>query len=138
MKLHHARRTAAVIATLMAALASVAAAGPLAGTASAAPSPTISYHPDTAAFSGSGYTPGGQVHVIETVNQTIIGSTTVTASPPCNPWGYCPKPGQIIGWLLPHPGNTLGCAQTVTGTVTATDATTGSIASEPVTWMGLC
>jgi len=138
MKLNHARRAAAVIAILMAALASVAAAGPLAGIASAATPPTISYYPLTGAFLGSGYTAGGHVFVTETVNHVIIGSTTVTASSPCTPWVYCGKPGQIIGWLLPNPTNTLGCGWMETGTVSATDLTTGSIASEPVTWVGPC
>ena len=63
---------------------------------------------------------------------------SVTASRPCKPWVYCPKPGQIIGWLFPNPTNTLGYVQTVTGTVSATDLATGSVVSEPVTWMGLC
>jgi hypothetical protein len=147
MKLNYARRTAAVIAILMGALAPVAAAGPFAGIASAATS-TISYNSYNGTFSGSGFTPGGQVRVQEQVGTTLVGSTTVTASlkvihcyryPEEPPDCVTINPGGLIsGTLSPNPGNTLGCAVTLTGTVSATDLATGNVVSEPVTWMGLC
>jgi hypothetical protein len=57
MKFHRARRITGAVAVLLGALASITVVGPLAGIASAATAPTISYkYPGQ--VSGSGFTPG--------------------------------------------------------------------------------
>ena len=146
MKLNHTRRTAAVFAVLLGGLVSIAAVGPLAGVASAATSSTISYNWLTGGVSGSGFTPSGKVFVQVMEGTTVLGSATAWASRPrifCIPARPgeprdCEEtsPGGQFGATLPTLA--LGCAGTATGTVSATDLTTGSVVSEPVTWYGMC
>ena len=141
MKSHRARRITGAVAVLLGALASITVAGPLAGVASAATAPTISYkYPGQ--VSGSGFTPGGQVRVQETEGTTVLASTTVTATKPsvyCYPFIGCfqATPGGNISATLPYPGIPQ-CNVAVYGTVSATDLTTGSVASTPAAWVTIC
>ena len=147
MKLNRTRRTA-LFFTSLCGLATIAIAGPLAGAASAATSPTISYN-FGGNFSGSGFTPGGLVYVQEQVGTTVIGSTTVRASEPHYFCYYIAEDhtwecetitpgGTIAGTLSPDPEASLSCGVMESGTVSAKDETTGAIANLPETWVGMC
>ena len=141
---HSHLRVAPVLAgLLLCGLTSIATLGPLAGTASAATSPALSYSSVTGELSGSGFTSGGQVVVRELQGTSVLASITATATKPvvdCYYPGHCVliPGGYIKASVYPNPAVTLGCAMTETGTVTATDSATGSVASEAVTWEGMC
>jgi hypothetical protein len=152
MKLNRAPRAAAVISVLLGGL-TIAAFGPLAGTASADTSPAISVTsppPYTSwSVSGSGFTPGGTVLVQEKEDSgAVVSSATVTASrsvlrcqhfpeepPECSQYG-----GGLFSTTLPLavPVWELNCGQFYYGSVIATDLTTGIVASEPWEELGFC
>ena len=145
-------RTATVISGfLLSGVAWAASVGPLAGVASAATSPTITAPSPIVAISlpvaGSGFTPGGQVHI--EVDSGTAGvpstSTNVVASEPTSTlvcgYGVHPVCRQVT--LPGGQFNTTvalsntGCGSAV-GTVKATDLSTGSIATEPIVWTTMC
>jgi hypothetical protein len=139
---HSHRRVAPGLAgVLLGGLTLITALGRLAPAASAATSPTISYNYATGMLSGSGFTPGGQVVVRELQGTSVPSSATVTATRPvvnCSSPGHCVQiPGGYILLAVYAPVN-LGCAVIETVTVTATDSSTGSVASVPVSFEGMC
>jgi hypothetical protein len=144
-------RTGTVVTGLvLSGLAVVASVGPLAGVASAATSPSITATlidggPSTQ-VDGSGFTPGGHVQVEAYSGTTVISSASVVASEPVSTWvcvdGVKPSCHEVT-----IPGGTfettlvlqsLGCAGVAQDTVQATDLSTGDVASEAVTVVGLC
>lgn len=146
------RRTAIVISgSLLCGLAAAISLGPLAGVASAATSPTITAPYATVGIglpvAGSGFTPGGQVHI--EVDSGTAGvpstSTNVVASEPTSTlvcgYGVHPVCRQVT--LPGGQFNTTvalsntGCGSAA-GTVKATDLSTGSVASEPIVWTTMC
>ena len=145
MNLNRTRRAAAVMAVLLGGLAAPIAVGPLAGVASAATSPAISYN--GIVLSGSGFTPGNKALVQVMEGTTLFASTTV---PTTWPRLVCthPIPGEPRdceetggGAISASPGSPMAylpCGYTASGTVSATDLTTGSVASTPYTWVGMC
>ena len=149
--IHRCRAATVITGSLLCGLAAAASLGPLAGVASAATSPTITAPAVTVGFSlpvgGSGFTPGGQVHL--EVDSDTAGvpstSTNVVASEPRSSWVcvYALKPmcreDTIPGGRFQTTlalSNT-GCGS-ASGTVKATDLSTGSVASEPIVWTTMC
>jgi hypothetical protein len=149
--IHHCRTATVISGFLLCGLASAVSLGPLAGVASAATSPTITVPAATVGIdlpvAGSGFTPGGQVHL--EVDSGTVGvpstSTNVVASEPTSTLvcGYGVKPschevtvpgGQFHTTVALS--NT-GCGSAA-GTVKATDLSTGSVVSEPIVWTTMC
>jgi hypothetical protein len=148
MNFIHRCRTASVITGfLLCGLASAVSLGPLAGAASAATSPTITGPSGTIDTSlpvaGSGFTPGGQVHLEVDSGTAVISSANVVASEPnatevCV-HGVCHEVITLGGWFQTTVAlSNLGCAVIAHGTVKATDLSTGRVASKAISWEGPC
>ena len=83
--IHRCRAATVITGSLLCGLAAAASLGPLAGVASAATSPTITAPAVTVGFSlpvgGSGFTPGGQVHLeVDSDTAGVPSTSTVTAA----------------------------------------------------------
>jgi hypothetical protein len=151
MNLNRRRRTATVIAwPLLCGLAAAVSLGPLAGAASAASSPTISAPSSTGNTSlpvaGSGFAPGGQVHLEVDSGTAVVSSTNVVASEPSSSF-VCVYGVKPVCHQVTIPGgqfqttvalSILGCGVIADGILKATDLSTGSIANESIWWEGMC
>jgi len=148
MNFIHRCRTASVITGfLVCGLALAVSLGPLAGVASAATSPAITGPSGTLDTSlpvdGSGFTPGGQVSLEVDSGTAVISSTNVVASEPDSievcPHGVCHEVTISGGQFQTTVAlSKLGCAVIAHGTVTATDLSTGRVASKAIVWQGAC
>jgi hypothetical protein len=98
---------------------------------------------DNVNVTGSGFTPGGQVHVQLDAGTTVISATNVAANLPsltCTRGGLKPfcvsfPGGYFATSLIP---SQLGCGEVANGLVQATDLATDLTTEEPISWVGAC
>jgi hypothetical protein len=148
--IHRCRAATVITGFLLCGLAAAAGLGPFAGVASAATSPTIAAPSPTIDISlpvqGSGFTPGGHVHVEVDFGTAVVSSTNVVASESSSSW-VCVYGLKPVCHEVTFPGghfqtalalSNLGCGGSAAGTVKATDLSTGSVASESIVWTTMC
>jgi len=148
--IHRCHAATVITGFLLCALASAVSLGPFAGVASATTSPTITAPSPTVNISllvqGSGFTPGGQVHLEVDSGTAVVSSTNVVASEPSS-YLVCVYGVKPVCHQVTTPGgqfqatvalSNLGCDGSAAGTVKATDLSTGSVASEPIVWTTMC
>jgi hypothetical protein len=150
MNIHRYRTATVITGLLLCGLAAAVSIGPLADAASAAVSPSITATlidgGPAVEVAGSGFTPGGQVHIEADSGTAVVSSANVVASETVRTWVcvYGVKPACHEVTL---PGGTfattvalqlLGCAAVAQDTITATDLSTGRVASKAVLSVGLC
>jgi hypothetical protein len=150
MNIHRGRAATVLTGLLLSGLAAAASIGPFPGVASAATSPSITVTfiegGPSVQVTGTGFTPGGEVSVDADSGTTVISSANVVATESVSTV-VCVTGVKPSCHVVTIPGGKfqttvelqwLGCAGEAQDTVTATDLSTGSVASVAVTNVGLC